>query len=34
VEIRTEKPDTPEKAKRPEFKTCRFTTKAIVTQGI
>jgi ParB family chromosome partitioning protein len=34
VEIRAEKPDTPEKAKRPEFKTCRFTTEAIVTQGV
>jgi ParB family transcriptional regulator, chromosome partitioning protein len=34
VEIRPEKPDTPEKAKWPEYKTCRFTTEAIVTQGI
>jgi ParB family chromosome partitioning protein len=34
VEIRPEKPDTPEKAKWPEFKTCRFTTEAIVSEGI
>ena len=33
VEIETEKPDTPEKAKRPEYKTCRFITEAVVTQG-
>jgi ParB family chromosome partitioning protein len=33
VEIEAEKPDTPEKAKRPEYKTCRFTTEAIVTYG-
>ena len=33
VEIETEKPDTPEKAKRPEYKTCRFTTEAVVTHG-
>jgi ParB family chromosome partitioning protein len=34
VEIREEKPDTPEKAKRPEFKTCKYTTEAIVSDGI
>jgi ParB family chromosome partitioning protein len=34
VEIRPDKPDTPEKAKWPEFKTCRFTTDAIVSDGI
>jgi ParB family transcriptional regulator, chromosome partitioning protein len=34
VEIREEKPDTPEKAKRPEFKTCKYTTEAIVADGI
>jgi ParB family chromosome partitioning protein len=34
VEIREEKADTPEKAKRPEFKTCKYTTEAIVSDGI
>jgi ParB family chromosome partitioning protein len=34
VEIRPYKPDTPEKAKWPEFKTCKFTTEAIVSDGI
>ena len=34
VEIRQEKPDTPEKAKWPEFKTCKYTTEAIVADGI
>src|SRR5207237_611172 len=34
VEIRPEKPDTPEKAKWPEFKTCKYTTEAIVADGI
>jgi ParB family chromosome partitioning protein len=34
VEIRTEKPDTPEKAKRPEFKTCKHTKDAIVADGV
>jgi hypothetical protein len=34
VEINPEKPDTPEKAKWPEFKTCKFTTEAIVSEGI
>ena len=34
VEIREEKPDTPEKAKWPKFKTCKYTTEAIVSDGI
>jgi ParB family chromosome partitioning protein len=34
VEIKSEKPDTPEKAKWPEFKTCKYTTEAIVSEGI
>jgi ParB family chromosome partitioning protein len=34
VEIKSEKPDTPEKAKWPEFKTCRYITEAIVSEGI
>jgi ParB family chromosome partitioning protein len=34
VEIREEKPDTPEKAKWPEFKTCKYTAEAIVSDGI
>ena len=34
VEIRSDKPDTPEKAKWPEFKTCKYTTEAIVSDGI
>jgi ParB family chromosome partitioning protein len=34
VEIKSEKPDTPEKAKWPEFRTCRFVTEAIVSEGI
>jgi ParB family chromosome partitioning protein len=34
VEIRPEKPDTPDKAKWPEFKTCKYTTEAIVSDGI
>jgi ParB family chromosome partitioning protein len=34
VEIKSEKPDTPEKAKWPEFKTCRFIAEAIVSEGI
>ena len=32
--IPEEKPDTPEKAKWPEFKTCKYTTEAIVSDGI
>ena len=34
VEIREEKPDTSVKAKWPEFKTCKYTTEAIVSDGI
>jgi len=34
VEIKSEKPDTPEKAKWPEFKTCKFIAEAIVSEGI
>jgi ParB family chromosome partitioning protein len=34
VEIRQEKPNTPEKAKWPEFKMCKFTTEAIISDGI
>jgi hypothetical protein len=34
VEIREERPDTPEKAKWAEFKTCKYTTEAIVSDGI
>lgn len=34
VEIRSEKPDTPDKAKWPEFKTCKYTTEAIVADGL
>jgi ParB family chromosome partitioning protein len=34
VEIREEKPDTPEQAKRPEFKMCKYTTDAIVADGV
>jgi ParB family chromosome partitioning protein len=34
VEIRPDKPDTPEKAKWPEYKTCKYTTEAIVSDGI
>jgi ParB family chromosome partitioning protein len=34
VDIRPDKPDTPEKAKWPEFKTCKYTTEAIVSDGI
>lgn len=33
VEIRPERPDTTEKAKWPEYKTCKDTAEAIVTQG-
>jgi ParB family chromosome partitioning protein len=31
--IRDDKPKSKEEAKRPEFKTCKFTTDAIVTEG-
>ena len=34
VEIRPEKPTTKQEATRPEFKTCKFTTEAIVSEGI
>jgi ParB family chromosome partitioning protein len=34
VEVRQEKPKTKEEATRPEFKTCKFTTEAIVSEGI
>jgi ParB family chromosome partitioning protein len=34
VEIRPDKPDTPEKAKWPEYKTCKHTTEAIVSEGM
>ncbi|WP_433971355.1 ParB/RepB/Spo0J family partition protein [Tunturiibacter lichenicola] len=34
VEIRPEKPDTPEKANWPEFKTCKYTSEAIVADGL
>src|SRR5580698_5390550 len=34
TEIRPEKPTTKEEAVRPEFKTCKFTTEAIVSDGI
>ena len=33
VEIRQEKPKTKEEANRPEFKTCKYTTEAIVSEG-
>jgi ParB family chromosome partitioning protein len=33
VAIRSEKPKTKEEAARPEFKTCKFTTEAIVAEG-
>jgi ParB family transcriptional regulator, chromosome partitioning protein len=31
--IRDEKPKSTEEAKRPEFKVCKFTTDAIITEG-
>ncbi len=34
VEVRPEKPTNKEEAIRPEFKTCKFTTEAIVSEGI
>ena len=34
TEIRPEKPATKEEAARPEFKTCKYTTEAIVSEGI
>ena len=33
VPIRQEKPSTKEEAVRPEYKTCKYTTEAIVTEG-
>jgi hypothetical protein len=33
VAIRSEKPKTKEEAARPEFKTCKYITEAIVTEG-
>jgi ParB family chromosome partitioning protein len=33
TEIRVEKPKDKDEAKRPEFKVCKFTTEAIVTDG-
>jgi ParB family chromosome partitioning protein len=33
TEIRAEKPSSKDEAKRPEFKTCKFTSEAIVTEG-
>jgi ParB family chromosome partitioning protein len=34
VEIRPEKPRSKEDATRPEFKTCKYTTEAIVSEGV
>jgi ParB family chromosome partitioning protein len=34
VEIRQDKADSPEQAKRPEFKTCKYTTEAIIAEGL
>jgi ParB family chromosome partitioning protein len=34
VEVRPEKPTTKEEATRPEYKTCKYTTEAIVSEGI
>ena len=34
VEVRADKPVSKEEATRPEFKTCKFTTEAIVSEGI
>ena len=34
TEVRTEKPASKEEATRPEFKHCKFTTEAIVSEGI
>jgi ParB family chromosome partitioning protein len=34
IEIRADKPATKEQATRPEFKTCKYTTDAIVSEGI
>jgi ParB family transcriptional regulator, chromosome partitioning protein len=32
--IRDDKPKSKDEAKRPEFKTCKFTTEAIITEGV
>jgi ParB family chromosome partitioning protein len=34
VEVRPHKPTNKEEATRPEFKTCKFTTEAIISEGI
>ena len=34
VEVRQEKPKTKEEATRSEFKTCKYTTEAIVSEGV
>jgi ParB family transcriptional regulator, chromosome partitioning protein len=34
VEVRPDKPTSKEEATRPEFKTCKFTTEAIISEGI
>jgi ParB family chromosome partitioning protein len=34
VEVRQEKPKTKEEATRPEFKTCKYTAEAIVSEGM
>jgi ParB family transcriptional regulator, chromosome partitioning protein len=34
IEIRSEKATTKQEATRPEFKTCKYTTEAIVSEGI
>jgi ParB family chromosome partitioning protein len=34
TEVRTDKPTTKEEAARPEFKHCKFTTEAIVSDGV
>jgi ParB family transcriptional regulator, chromosome partitioning protein len=34
VEVRPDKPATKEEAARPEYKTCKYTTEAIVSEGI
>jgi ParB family chromosome partitioning protein len=34
VEVRSEKPETKEEATRPEFKTCKYATEAIISEGI
>jgi ParB family chromosome partitioning protein len=33
TEIRADKPSSKEEAKRPEFKTCKFASEAIITEG-